>query len=67
MKRELKFKNVSVQEGLDFTIIHPSSNSVLINFGEEHLNKEAKEKAIEPEAQCIYQGLVEFLKNQKKE
>ena len=67
MKRELKFKNVSVQEGLDFTIIHPSSNSVLINFGEGHLNKEAKEKAIEQEARCIYQGLVEFLKSQKKE
>ena len=34
MKRELKFKNVKVQEGLDFTIIQPSSTSVLINFGE---------------------------------
>jgi N-acetylmuramoyl-L-alanine amidase len=63
MKRELKFKNVNVQEGLDFTIIHPSSTSVLINFGEGHLNKETKEKAIEQEARCIYQGLVKFLKN----
>lgn len=34
MKRELKFKNVKVQEGLDFTIIQPSATSVLINFGE---------------------------------
>ncbi len=67
MKRELKFKNVKVQEGLDFTIIHPSSTSVLINFGEKHLSKETKEKAIEQEARCVYQGLVEFLKSQKKE
>jgi hypothetical protein len=67
MKRELKFKNVKVQEGLDFTIIHPSSTSVLINFGEGHLSKETKEKAIEQEARCIYQGLVKFLKNQKEE
>ena len=67
MKRKLEFKNVTVQEGLDFTIIHPSSTSVLINFGEGHLNKEAKEKAIEQEARCVYQGLVEFLKNKKQE
>ena len=67
MKRELKFKNVKVQEGLDFTIIHPSSTSVLINFGEGHLSKETKEKTIEQEARCVYQGLVEFLKSQKKE
>jgi N-acetylmuramoyl-L-alanine amidase len=66
MKRELKFKNVNVQQGLDFTIIHPSSTSVLINFGEEHLSKETKEKAIDQKARCIYQGLVEFLKHQKK-
>jgi len=66
MKRELKFKNVKVQEGLDFTIIHPSSTSVLINFGEEHLSKETKEKAIEQEARCVYQGLVEFLKSRRQ-
>ena len=67
MKREVKFKNVKVQEGLDFTIIHPSATSVLINFGEKHLSTTAKEKAIDEEARCIYQGLVEFFKSQKKE
>jgi len=69
MKRESKFKNVKVQEGLDFTIIQPRSTSVLINFGEKHLSKGKKiaEQTIEQEAQCIYQGLVKFLKNQKEE
>jgi N-acetylmuramoyl-L-alanine amidase len=68
MKRELKFENVKVREGLDFTIIHPSSTSVLINFGEKHLSKEKKiaEQTIEQEARCVYQGLVEFLKNKKE-
>jgi N-acetylmuramoyl-L-alanine amidase len=68
MKRELKFKNVKVQEGLDFTIIHPSSTAVLINFGEKHLSKEKKiaEEAIEKEARCIYQGFVEFLKSRRQ-
>ena len=64
MKEELKFEEVKVREGLDFTIIQPSSTSVLINFGEGHLNKEAKEKDIERKARCIYQGLVEFLRKQ---
>jgi hypothetical protein len=41
----------------------------LINFGEKHLSKEKKiaEQTIEQEARSIYQALVEFLKNQKKE
>ena len=65
MSKELKVKKVNVQEGLDFTIIHTSSTSVLINFGEEHLSKEAKEEIIEQEARCIYQGLVEFLKGRR--
>ena len=67
MNRNLKIKNVKTQEGLDFSIIHSSSPSVLINFGEKHFNKEAKEKAIEQKAQCIYQGLMEFMRTKKKE
>ena len=65
VKRESKFKNVKVQEGLDFTIIQPSATSVLINFGEKHLGEETKEKVIEQEARCIYQALVEFLKSRR--
>jgi N-acetylmuramoyl-L-alanine amidase len=69
IKRELKFKNVKVQEGLDFTIIHPGSTSLLLNIGEKHLSKEKKiaEQTLEKEARCIYQALVEFLKSPKKE
>ena len=66
VKNELKFKDVKVQEGLDFTIIHPSSPSVLINFGGKYPSKELKQQGIDQEAHCIYQGLVEFLKNQTK-
>jgi N-acetylmuramoyl-L-alanine amidase len=64
MKRELKFKNVKVQEGLDFTIIHPSSPSLLINIREKHSGNEKKIAAqtIEKEARCVYRGLVEFFK-----
>ncbi|HPD61313.1 MAG TPA: N-acetylmuramoyl-L-alanine amidase, partial [Thermodesulfobacteriota bacterium] len=66
MNRNLKIKPVETHEGLDFTIIHSSSPSVLISFGENHFNKELKEKAIEQKAQSIYQGLIEFLRNNQK-
>jgi len=65
LDKELRIKKMNVQEGMDFTIIHPSSPSILINFGEKHLSKGAKEKAAAQEARGIYQGLVEFFKGQK--
>ena len=57
MKRELKFKNVKVQEGLDFTIIQPSSTSVLINFGEGHLSKEDKRKSYRARSPVCLSGI----------
>lgn len=66
IKKELNFKNVNVQEGLDFTIIQPSATSLLINFGEQSFSKEGTESAINQKARCLYQGLVEFFKKQQE-
>ncbi|MCX8011882.1 MAG: N-acetylmuramoyl-L-alanine amidase, partial [Desulfobacterota bacterium] len=59
----LKLKEVKVQEGLDFTIIHPSAPSILINLGDKNSEQEINEALAEKEAQSIYRGLVDYLKN----
>ena len=65
LRKELKVKNVIVQEGTDFTIIHPRSPSVVVNFGEKYLGKKGKKRhaALEKQAWGVYQGLVTFFKN----
>lgn len=63
MKSELQCKDVTAQEGLDFTIIQPSATSLLVNFGE---NKKIKESPVDLKARCIYQGLIEFLTRRKE-
>ena len=65
LKKELKLKEVRVKEGTDFTIIHPRSPSIVVNFGRKYLcvkKQRNRQDALEKEARSVYQGLVAFFR-----
>ena len=64
LKQKLKLRKIKVQERSDFTIIHPTAPAIVVNIGRNCFCK--KTKPFEKEAKIIYQGLVNFLKEAKK-
>jgi N-acetylmuramoyl-L-alanine amidase len=64
LNQQLHLKNISPQEGADYTITQPSSPSIVINAGEAYLTgrEQPGEELLTREAQGIYEGIVRFLK-----
>ncbi|MFH0811777.1 MAG: N-acetylmuramoyl-L-alanine amidase [Pseudomonadota bacterium] len=64
LKRELLLNEVVVNEGTDFTIIHSSAPSIVVNLGKGYTDSEEVngEDHFMKEARGVYQGLVEFLR-----
>ncbi len=65
IKETCGMKEVTVQNASEFTIIHPSCPSVVVNFGS--LSKSADDEAWGREAQGVYQGLLNFFCRYVKE
>jgi hypothetical protein len=64
LQQRRHLKNISSQEGADYTITQPHSPSIVVNFGEAYLcgEKWPDEKLLSKEAQGVYEGMVKFQK-----
>lgn len=64
LRQELAIPGVKVGEGLDFTVIHTTAPSVVVDFGRSSLREEGAVAGTRraEEAKGVYRGLIEFLR-----
>jgi len=67
LKQEVPLGKMIAYDVAEFTVIHPRSPSIVINFGNRHLPKrgDRRQDILKKEARGVYEGLVTYLKKTK--